>query len=225
MNYEEEERCYNISSWWKFIDKFSVKQAALLIVGVEPNSEIGVYCDDWKPHEKPDGYNIVLQAISDALIGGEIQGNITPNYDYDINGDECGEVEGSVNIDKSNINRDSLILWLKKRGHETGFFFIGKLSSTPNYLNKHHKRFSPKLAAAIMAWEAMEDENLLKGKTPKTAMEQWLEINYLKLKLSHKRGSSKNGYKIGDMNNSAVREAAKVANWDDGGPPKTPGQS
>lgn len=81
------------------------------------------------------------------------------------------------------------------------------------YLDPEHPRYAPKLAAAIKVWEAMEDENLLKGKGTVAAMKSWLEPRYKELGLIHK----------GKINNTAIQEVAKVANWnEDGGAPSTP---
>jgi len=92
------------------------------------------------------------------------------------------------------------------------------------YLDPSHPRYSAKLAAAILTWEAMEDESLRKGKMPMAAMTNWLEKLYAALGLAHKRGSDKHGYNAGDINKTAIAEVSKICNWEvDGGPPPTPG--
>ena len=103
--------------------------------------------------------------------------------------------------------------------------WIGRGStSKPAYLNMSHPRYSAKLAAAVLAWEAMEDETLRRGKMPIAAMTAWLEKHYLSLSLVHKRGSKTHGYNAGDMNQGAIDDIAKICNWEvDGGPPPTPG--
>jgi len=93
----------------------------------------------------------------------------------------------------------------------------------PGYLDPANPRYSAKLAAAVLAWEAMEDEALRRGKMPQAAMKAWLERNYLALNLAHKRGSKVHGYNAGDMNKTAIEEVAKICNWEvDGGAPPTP---
>jgi hypothetical protein len=85
----------------------------------------------------------------------------------------------------------------------------------PAYLDPAHPRYSAKLAAAIQAWLAMDDERLLRGKRPRTALEDWLADNFVSLRLTNSRD--------GSMNNTAKEECAKVANWDTrGGAPATP---
>lgn len=132
------------------------------------------------------------------------------------------EAVGELDPHATTVAVDDLTQWLAGRGMRSGFFFP-EGTRTLDYLDPTHKRHSPRLAAAVTAWQAMEDENLRRGKSAKDAMEQWLESNYKLLGLVHKRGSPQHGYKEGDMNKSAVAEAAKVANWEDGGgAPRTP---
>lgn len=96
-------------------------------------------------------------------------------------------------------------------------------ANRPAYLDPANPRYSAKLAAAVLAWEAMEDETLRRGKMPQAAMKAWLERNYVALNLAHKRGSKVHGYNAGDMNKTAIDEVAKICNWEvDGGPPPTP---
>lgn len=130
------------------------------------------------------------------------------------------------NLNKTTIDREDLIAWLRSRRHTTGFFFpAAVVSDAPDYLNPAHPRHSPNLAAAVCAWRAMEDENLRRGKSAKTAMENWLESRYREFGLAHEKDNDKNKTKAGDVNKTAIREAAKVANWETGGGvPKTPGQ-
>jgi hypothetical protein len=69
------------------------------------------------------------------------------------------------------------------------------------------------LAAAVKVWLAMKDDNLLKGKSPKAAMESWLENRYSELGLIYQD----------NINKTAIDECTKVANWNDkGGATKTP---
>lgn len=123
------------------------------------------------------------------------------------------------------VSRDDLVVWLASRGIRTGFFFPdAKSSDAPDYLDPNHSRYSHKLAASVKVWLAMEDENLRRGKGTVAAMEQWLESRYKELGLVHEKDNKNNGTRAGDMNNSAISEAAKVANWQYGGSPKTPGE-
>ncbi|MYZ53177.1 hypothetical protein [Malikia spinosa] len=214
MDYRDE-RDGVLSEWWKFVDEFTIHQAALLIVGVEPNSETGTNCRDWKPHEKPNGYSILLQALSSGLAKGVLKGEHIPQFDYDINGNECGEFSGSTDVERSIVERASLVRWLADRGHRTGFFFPSADAGTPDYLNPDHPKYSGRLAAAVRAWEAVAAEEK-DGKTPKQWLEKWLREHAAQFS-----GMTKDD---GSPSEKAVGECSTVANWKAGGPAKTPGQ-
>ncbi|UTV55794.1 hypothetical protein [Burkholderia arboris] len=120
------------------------------------------------------------------------------------------------------VDAEDLKTWLASRGVKSGFFFP-EASDTPDYLDQRHPRYAPKLAAAVKVWLAMEDENLRRTKGAIDAMEGWLETRYKELGLVHERDNAKNNVKAGDMNRTAVEEAAKVANWrQNGGAISTP---
>jgi hypothetical protein len=125
--------------------------------------------------------------------------------------------------EKTTIDRSSVKEWLANNGIHTGFFFPDS-TDAPDYLDPKNPRYAPKLAAAVRVWQAMEDENLRRGKNPFSAMEQYLESRYKEYGLFHEKDNPKNGTVAGDINKTAISEVAKVANWQPGGgAPKTPG--
>ena len=94
----------------------------------------------------------------------------------------------------------------------------------PDYLDPKNPRYAPKLAAAVRVWQAMEDENLRRGKNPFSGNRTYLESRYKEFGLFHEKDNLKNGTAAGDINKTAISEVAKVANWQPGGgAPKTPG--
>lgn len=209
--------------FWRLSEELNVIQAALLLVGCDPSSDDG-YAERWDMDKRPKGYEAAKAAISNALRRGAIKGHLVPQYrfDPDLYPHDGVEIENSIDFFESQVEVESFRQWLVSRGISTGFFFPNA-SDAPNYLDSKHLRYSARLAAAVRAWQAMEDENLRRGKSAKTAMEHWITTNYRTLGLIHKKGSVKHGYKAGDMNITAMEEAAKIANWElDGGPPKTP---
>lgn len=212
------------SIYWRLSLDLSIRQAALLVIGEEPASAIGSNCEGWKEHERPAGYEAVKQALISALRKGKIEGKHMELIDYDMNGHECGEVSGTSDVDRSYVNFDSLTKFFESRNIRPPFFFPPKPNTeTPDYLNSSHPRYAPKLAASVKAWQAMEDENLLRSKNPIPAMTEWLETRYKDFGLIHRQDSKQHGYKTGDRNDGAIKEAAKVANWQtEGGAPKTP---
>jgi len=86
----------------------------------------------------------------------------------------------------------------------------------PSFLDPQHLNHSAKLAAAIAAWRAVTDDpKLTRAKSVKSALQDWLTAHAKDLHLTKKDGT---------VNNQAMEEIAKVANWDPkGGAPKTPG--
>ena len=196
--------------YWRLCDELTVFQAALLTVGVNPASSDGAYCENRQTHERPKGYEAAKAAITNTLKKGLIDGTIIPEYECDINGNTVGHIEGSVNIQESTIEVDSLIEWYSGRGFKSGFFAqVSK--EDPDYLDPAHPRYAPKLAAAVKAWLAVEDP---KGKHPKQALSKWLREHAAEFGLSDEDGKP---------NETGIEEAAKVANWQPGGgAPRTP---
>lgn len=200
-----------ISEYWHLCDEFSVRQAALLIVGLDPASETGTWCEAWKEHERPRGYEAVKQAIGAALRKGVIKGEHVPKSDTDWNGNEVGDIEGTTEPDRSTIERNSLVSWLQGRGVRNGFFFPDSSSGAPDYLDPKNLRYAPKLAASVQAWLAVADPG---AKSPKQALDKWLRENAAHFGLTDDEGKT---------NETAIEECAKVANWKPGGgAPKTP---
>ncbi len=78
-----------------------------------------------------------------------------------------------IDFKNSRVEVDSLKAWLSGRGLKTGFFFP-EGSDVPDYLNRAHARYAPKLAAAVQAWQATGNDALTKGKSPKQALSKWL---------------------------------------------------
>ena len=135
------------------------------------------------------------------------------------------EIQTSYGSDSSVLNRTLAYCgqygWEKQEFLKHIFSFFEPIYKALNhtieptkqdYLDPKHPRYAPKLAASIKVWKAMEDESLLKGKGTVSAMKSWLELRYKELGLIHK----------GKINNTAIQEVAKVANWnEDGGAPTT----
>lgn len=201
--------------YWRLCEELSIIQAALLIAGEDP-ADSAVYVEGWEPHDVPKGYDAAKTAISSALIKGSIKGNFIPNFDTDSNGNTLGPIDGSIDVEKSSIEVDSLRDWLRIRGFTSGFFFP-TASATPSFLDSNNPHYSPKLAAAVRAWEAITTDPtyLDNGKHVKQNLESWLTAHAAAYDLVKPDG---------DINNDAIKnQIAKVANWKEkGGAPKTP---
>lgn len=197
---------------WRLCDELTVVQAALLVAGADPSVD-AEYVGRWSVENRPPGYEAVKNAISNGLRRGAIVGQIIPIYEFDINGTCCGAEDGSVNVDKSRVDVLSPQTWLEDRGPVKGFFFPER-AVVRDYLDPKHPRYAPKLAAAVLAWLAVDQAAALKGKTPKQALVKWLRENAAKFGMTDDDGKP---------NETGIEEAAKVANWQmTGGAPKTP---
>ncbi len=195
--------------YWRLCEELTVVQAALLVVGCNPSVDAG-YCESWSYQDRPEGYEAAKAAISTALRNGMIVGELVPIYETDINGNQCGAIEYSIDVAVSHVNVQSLCTWLSSRGFKRGFFFPNLVSLDPDYLDPSHPRYAPKLAAAVRAWLAVTDSG---KKSPKQALEKWLRINASIFGLVDDEGNPIN---------QAIEDCSKVANWKQtGGAPKT----
>jgi hypothetical protein len=222
--------------YWRLCDELSVLQAAALIVGIDPSSEDGANCDRWSIEQQPLGYHAAKSALIHAINGGRLAATIrhgARDYGYaeymaDVEASEAEyvEVRGStlegderlapgrafvykVDPDWSltTIALDDLRAWLRTRGITTGFFFANSAEAGPHFLSREHPRFAPKLAAAVRAWEAIQDPG---GKHPKQALMKWLREHASEFQLSDDDGKP---------NEQGIEECAKVANWQPSGGP------
>jgi hypothetical protein len=194
--------------YWRLCDELSIKEAALLLCDKDPTDFEDV--ENWKPEERPMGYDAARNAIIRALIRKEIEGTHVPRYETDINGNVLCEFEGSCNIEASLVTFDSVGAFLMRRGFRSGFFTSAAPTSA-DYLDTDHMRYAPKLAAAVRAWQAVTDVD---GMTPKKALCKWLREHAAEYGLSDDEGKP---------NETGIEEIAKVANWQPGGgAPRTP---
>jgi hypothetical protein len=185
--------------YWRFCEELTVQQAALLIVGEDPSSSLDY-------NYVPVGYKAVMAALVSDVKGKRLSANVPEG------GDQFGD-HGVPLWDDATIMVEDLRAWLKKRGVETGFFF--PRPAGPAYLSPVHPHYSPKLAAAICAWNAVsQNAELRRAKTVKKALDVWLRQH------ANEFGLTKDD---GNPNEQGIEEVAKIANWDTrGGAPKTP---
>ena len=247
MSYQDDE------DWkldWKNIDPLTVRQAAALIAGYDPNYV--QYDQDGKPdHFRNEANWTEVQGIgrvkahfaglTQAIRYGRLKAHLVhdaePRYfeamdrlhdavywrrdeNIDLVKAESGEeylITPTPNWEMTVIDRSDLEEWLKSRGVRDGFFFpevtddASGPEQIPDYLNPDNPRYSPKLAAAIKAWQAMPVDP---SPTPRKAIEAWLRDHAKELGLLKGDGTP---------NNTGIEEIAKVANWKYQGTAKTPG--
>jgi hypothetical protein len=201
------------TEYWRLCDELTIVQAALLVCGENP-SILAPHIESHDIQDRPDGYEAAKAAISNALRRESIEGTLIPIYEYDINGNTCGVVDDSIDLQVSRVSVDSLQKWLSSRGLKSGFFFPDRVN-TPDYLDPTHARYAPKLAAAVNAWLAVADNNAPSNRSPKQRLMKWLREHAADYGLSDEDGKP---------NETGIEEVAKVANWrPTGGAPKTLG--
>jgi hypothetical protein len=146
-------------------------------------------------------------ALRNAVLSGLVPDLDGPASlpDYIDNGPE------KFSVTCTRVSVGDVRAWLASRGFRTGFFFPNATDS-PNFLDRGITRYAPKLAAAVLAWQAVTDPC---GKHPKQALMKWLREHAAEFGLTDDEGKP---------NETGIEEVAKVANWQPGGgAPKTPG--
>lgn len=198
--------------FWRLNESLTVIQAALLVAGASPGS-LGDYVEHMDLESRPGDYEAAKYAIRAALLAGKIEGRIVEEVEFDSHHTPIGYLRGSADIRESSVDVESLRSWLLRRGFRTGFFFP-ESAGQPDYLDHSHARYSPKLAAAVRAWLAIDSVDDLKGRHPKQAILKWLRENAANFDLTDVEGKPME---------SSINEIAKIANWQTkGGAPKTP---
>ena len=185
---------------WLLCDELTVEQAVLLYCGVCPPQ---LDCREYEhpPKYRPSNYDATFTAISNAITSGRLPATII--YDGDFN----------IKWNVTKVLVDDLREWLRGRGISTGFFFP-TATDVPSYLDRKHPHYAPKLAAAVNAWLAVNEETTIEGKSVKQTLTDWLRVHAAEYKLSDDNGKP---------NETGIEQCAKVANWQDkGGAPKTP---
>jgi len=187
---------------WRLTEELTIVEATILILGRDPERHSEV---ETSLRNRPQGYEAVRQALISACRQNRIK------CDIGWEEDENGPIFGEISPHATRIEVESLIAWLRSRGFTTGFFFSGAGSDQP-YLDPAHPRYAPKLAAAVEAWTAADEQTAGAG-TVKQKLEKWLRENAARFGLSGPDGNP--------MAN-LIDEIAKVANWEQkGGAPKS----
>jgi hypothetical protein len=199
--------------YWRLNDELSIINAALLIAGEDPGHS-AAHVENWDFDKRPAGYEAAKAAIVSALRKELLKGQLNPQYVYNDNGFATDAIPGTVDLNESYVDVAALKTWLANRGFRSGFFFP-EATNAPDYLDPKHPHYAPKLAAAVKAWQAVENSEL-DGKSPKQMLVKWLREHAAEYGLSDDDD--------GKPNETGIEEAAKVANWQPGGgAPKTPG--
>lgn len=199
----------DVSEFWRLADSVTIVQAALLLLGIEPQSaENNV--ENCSPEDRPNGYNAARDAIASAIQGEVIQGQI----EYHSSDDRMGNPDFDcryIDFSRSAVKVLSLIVWLEERGFETAAFALPK-DKPMGFRDSNHPRYAPKLLAAVEAWESYNTESTDVG-TVKQRLMIWLRLNASRYGLTDEDGNP---------SENVIEELAKAANWEpSGGKPKS----
>ena len=200
---------------WRLCGELTVIEATLLTLGIDP-AGTQERVEKWKPDERPRGYAPVKAAIWYALQSGKIEGTLLPRRSFDEREFCFRDIQGSMDIERSKVEVESLREWFSSRGRRPAFFFPPEedepaKENEPEYLDPGNLRYPPKLAAAVHAWQAVTDPG---PKHPRQALKDWLVENAAEVGLTDEKGK---------LNNKGIEQVAAVANWRPrGGAPRTP---
>ena len=200
-----------ISPTYLYSEHLSIHVAACLMAGFRPRQFNEMEkCDNDLAAEYMDGYDGAISALKSGLLQQTIGGRIVPVYKTNHETSKKDVEINSVDIEKSEVNVKALQTWIAKHGGAPNYFTPGAFDG-PEFLNPNHERYSPKLAAAVLAWQAVEKTE---GKSPKQAILKWLRENAARFGFTDNDGNPQN---------STLEDLAQVANWQtNGGAPKTP---
>ena len=222
-----------INPFWKLADAFSVEQAAALIAGCDPN-DVHFSDSEYSDviHAFSDGginalvqttYTALINAINGHKLQAKLRYDAEPRYMAGINSLEERRSRGEKDVEEivglndtgyviapqpnwkeSTVDREDLVEWLGGRGFTVGFFSPEPVSNPPDYLDPQNPRYTPKLAAAVQAWQAVTDPG---NRHPKQALAKWLRERAAKYGMTDEEGK---------LNEPEIDEIARIANWQPG---------
>jgi hypothetical protein len=210
-------------------DQLTVVQAALLIIGSDATAFERDICRELDANP-PEGYQAVLTLLTRAINTNKLKANNNGRRtEYSYWEEETEKVvwcvpTSSIACESLYVEVDDLKVWLQGQKLFPKFFFpeSSKPANEPNqshdpdYLDPFHPNYSAKLAAAVCAWEYLTAHPEAIGKrSVKKAIEKWLREHAIPYGLTDRAGR---------INETAIEEVSKVANWNTvGGAPKTSG--
>lgn len=223
------------TNYWDLCEEYSVIQAALLIVDEDP-ATLQHVVEQNSPDFRPHGFDAVYSALQKAVSAGSLEASIRHSIisqgclqaiaeeyaSFSQNNTEILTANNGTSYIYSlapdwhltTIQKADLIKWLRARNFYCNFFTPVE-NITISQPSEEQPFCTPKLLAALDAWEAVRSNNgALKGNTPKQAIQKWLRQNAANYGLVNSKGRP---------NELAIEEIAKVVNWSPkGGAPRTP---
>lgn len=195
----------SISSAWKSLDRYTIREIVLLMQGVDP-SDVNIFEENIDRSPPPNSQiylNMFIRAVDDDEISH-----------YHVKHEYIPTGYGADAVDYLNtlIKREAIESYFKQKNIQDHFFNTGDVVMKA-YQDKSSPFYAPKLAAAIAVWEALTNNvDLLKKTSPKKAAQKWLSEHAEELDILYK----------GEINKTASEEIAKIVNFEEqGGVPKT----
>ncbi|WP_334188935.1 hypothetical protein [Noviherbaspirillum sp.] len=189
--------------------------------GNEP-SELGNVAQITDYTEAAGKFNQWIDALYEAIESSELAAAIapkpTPKEPAFFNMPRYADVD-APDPRRTKIKRQDLVDWLTSKGLARGYFFSKEaeglaVNKVPPYLRETGDFISPKLIAAIRAWEHFSAKGLKTG--VHKAVMTWLEQENAAGRLLDDDNQA--------LSKSAREAIAAVVNWNTkGGAPKTPG--
>jgi hypothetical protein len=197
----------DISPWWRLADVLRVTEAILLVLGYEPQG-IAEYVENNDANQRPGGYSAVRAGIVAGIENKSLKGNLN-FFTYQEHG--SWETDHSrYDLSSSTVEVASLITWLASRGVSGGYFF-SEDKGKGGLRDPNHPRYSPKLAAAVAAWEGFDEGSQSLG-TVKQKLTKWLRLHAAAYGLTDDEGKPRE---------TVIEQLATIANWaTKGGAPK-----
>jgi len=230
---------------WKFTPHYTIKEAAALIVGVDPVDAIMI--EDF--HDTRDFYignsdkasksfQPIYTAIKRSLIDNSLI--CKKREDFIVKPSSGGgtrhgggnsfsippQTQRNTEITSNGLSQnvcdivaaltyEEIALWLESKGVSTGFFFPD--SNINNVPDYLNKDQSCFAPKLYAAIKAWEGAALDEENygTPKQQMERWLRVRAVDFGLVHE--TSGTNYNKGDLITSAIQEICSVANWNQEG--------
>ncbi|MFC3060474.1 hypothetical protein, partial [Paenirhodobacter populi] len=120
--------------------------------------------------------------------------------DHSRERDKSDLIPNSATKPETTIAVDDLKAWLSSKGLAPRFFF--PQGRPEGFRNPEHPRYSPKLACAVAAWEAVKSAK--PNMSPKATVEEWIRSNAVRFKMVGADGVP---------TSKAIKEVYAVVNW------------
>lgn len=151
-------------------------------------------------YEEPISYDMLIARNTGSRNEAPIEGQTVLNFSIDtLRSEKFLYVCKEPNWEQTTVDVIHIQAWLKDRGIYPDFFF--PQGSTEGFRNVQNPRYSPKLACAVAAWEAVTKP--AKTKSVKQTLQNWIRSNGVSF------GVGENSV----VSQTAAEEIAKIANW------------